>query len=83
MFNLEVGRISLPQLEYEMDFTDYPAGYNFFLIGYCGHPNFPYTNIQLEQASDLALSRFHKEYHTFINYTLRNKKTQLVYLYYF
>ena len=53
-----------------------------FKVGYCGHPNFPYTNIQLEQASDLILSHFQKEDHSFIIDTLRNKKTQLVYLYY-
>ena len=51
MLNLEVDRIYLQQLEYEMDRTDYPVDYNFFLIWYCGHPNFPYTNIQFEQSS--------------------------------
>ena len=30
MLNLEVDRLSLQQLEYEMDCTDYPADYNFF-----------------------------------------------------
>ena len=82
MLNVEVGRISLQQLEYEMNRTGYPADYNFFEIGYCVHPNFPYTNIQLEQASDLILSRFHKEDHSFIYDTLKNKKTQFFYLYY-
>ena len=54
-----------------------------FEIRYCGHPNFPYTNIQLEQASDLILSYFRKEDHSFIHDALKQKKkTQLVYLYY-
>ena len=69
MMNLEVDRLSHQQLEYEMDRTDYPVNYNFFEIGYCGHPNSPYTNIQLEQASDLILSHFQKEDHSFIHYT--------------
>ena len=46
-----------------MDRTDYPVGYNCFEIGYCGHPDPPYKNIQLGQASDLILSHFHKEDH--------------------
>ena len=29
MLNLEVDRLSLQQLEYEMDRTDYPVDYNF------------------------------------------------------
>ena len=74
MINLEADRISLQQLEYEMDCTDYPVDYNFFEIGYCGHPNFPYTNIQLEQASDIILSHFQEEDHPFNNDTLRNKR---------
>ena len=53
--NLEVERISLHQLEYEMDCTDYPVDYNCFEIGYCGHPKSPYTYIHLDQSSDLIL----------------------------
>ena len=64
-----------------MDRSDLPDDYSFLEIGYFGHPNFPYTNIQLEQASDLIPSHFQKEYHSFIHDTLKNKKTQLVYLY--
>ena len=41
-----------------MDRTEYPVDYNYFEIGYCGHPNPPYKNIQLEQASDLILHIF-------------------------
>ena len=45
MINLEVARISLHKLEYEKDCTDYPVDYNYFEMGYCGPPNFPYTKI--------------------------------------
>ena len=65
-----------------MDCTDYPVDYIFFEIGYCGHPNFSYTNIQFEQTSDLILLHFQKEDHSFIRDTLKNNNTQLVYLYY-
>ena len=34
MLYLEVDIISLQQLYYEMDRTDYPVNYNFFEIGY-------------------------------------------------
>ena len=57
-----------------MDRTDYPVDYNCFEIGYCGHPNFPYTNIQFEQSSDLILSHFQKEDHSFIHDTLKKQK---------
>ena len=56
-------RIFLQQLEYKMDHTDYPVNYNCFEIGYCGHPTFLYTNIQLKQASDLILLHIQEEYH--------------------
>ena len=73
MLNLEVDRLSLQQLEYEMDRTDYPVNYNFFEIGYCGHPTSPYTNIQLDQASDLIFLHYREEDHSFINDKLRKK----------
>ena len=38
MLNLEVDILSLQQLEYEMDCTDYSVDYNYFEIGYCGQP---------------------------------------------
>ena len=78
MLNFEVDRLSLQQLEYEMDCTDYPVGYNFFEIGHFGHPNFPDANIQLEQATNLIPSHFQEEDHPFILDTVKNKKTQLV-----
>ena len=56
MLKSEVDRLSLEQLEYEMDRADLPDDYNYFEIGYCGHPNFPYAHIQLDQATKLILS---------------------------
>ena len=55
MISSEVDRLSLQNFEYEMDCTDYPVNYNFFEIGYCGHPNFPYANIQFKKATNLIL----------------------------
>ena len=46
MLNFEVEILSLQKLEYVMYCTDYPVDYNVFEIGYCVHPNFPYSNIQ-------------------------------------
>ena len=82
MLNTKFDRLSLQQLECEMDCTDYPDKYNFFELGYCGHPNYPHTKIFLVQASDLILSHFKEADHFFIKDTLRNKKIQLVSLYY-
>ena len=82
ILSLEMYRISLHQLKYEMDRTNYPVDYNFSEIGYCGHPNPPYTNIKLDQASYLIPSHYQKEDHSFIHDTLKSKKKQLIYLYY-
>ena len=81
MLNFEVNRLSLQKLEYEMDCTDYPVDCNFFEIGYCGHPNFPYTNIQFKQATNLILSHFQEEDHTFINDTKKNIHNWFSYIY--
>ena len=35
--NLKLDRLSLLQLECEMDSTGYPDDHNFFELGYCGH----------------------------------------------
>ena len=51
-------------------------------IVYYVHPDFPYANIQLEQATKLILSHFWEEYHPLIYDTLNNKNTQLVFLYF-
>ena len=78
----KLNRLSLQHLEFEMDSSGYPDEYNFFELGYCGHPNYTHTIFFLNQASDLILSHFKEEDHSFIKYTLRNKKIQLVLLYY-
>ena len=83
MLNFEVERLSLQQLEYEMDCNDYPVDHICFEIGYCGHPNLPYANIQFKQATNSIPSHFQEEDHQFIHDTLKNKKTQLVSLYIF
>ena len=65
-----------------MDSAGYPDNYNFFELVYCGHPQFPYSNIFLDQASDLILSYFQDEDHPFISEALRDDNIQLVSLYY-
>ena len=75
-------RLSLQKLDFEMGSTGYPDKYNFFELGYCGHPQYPYSNIFLDQASDLILSHFQEEDHPLISDALRNKKIHLVLLYY-
>ena len=64
-----------------MDSAGYPDEYNCFELGYCGHPQHPYSKIFLEQASDLILSYFKEEYHPFISEALRDENIQLVLLY--
>ena len=73
VLNFEVDRLSPQQIEYEMDCTDYPVDYNCFEIGYCGHPNFPYANIQFKQATNLIISHFQEGEHPFIHDTLKRK----------
>ena len=53
--NSKLYRLSLQQLECEMDSTGYPEDHNFFELGYCGHTQFPHSNIFLDQASALIL----------------------------
>ena len=64
-----------------MDRTDYPDKYNFFELGYCGHPKYPHTKIFLDQASNLIILHFKEEDHFFIKDTLRNNKIKWVLLY--
>ena len=77
LLNSKLDRLSLQQLECEMDRNDYPGKYNFLELGYCGHPQYPHTKI-----FSTKLSHFKKEDHFFIKNALRNKKIQLVSLYY-
>ena len=58
LLDSKLDRLSLQQPGFEMDSTGYPDDYNFFELGYCGHTQFPYSNIFLDQASDLILSHF-------------------------
>ena len=39
--DLKLDRLSLQQLECEIDSTGYPDDHNFFELGYCGHTQFP------------------------------------------
>ena len=81
MLKPKLDRLSLQQLEYKMDCTDYPDKYNFFELGYCGQPEYPHSKMFLNQASDLILSHFKEEDHYLIKDALSNKKIQLVSLY--
>ena len=45
--NSNLDRWSLQHLEWEMDSAGYPDKYNFFELGYCGHLQYPYSNIFL------------------------------------
>ena len=65
-----------------MDSTGYPDDYNFFELGYCGHTQFPYSNIFLDQASDSILSQFQEDDHPFIRKALGDETINLVALYY-
>ena len=65
-----------------MDSTGYPDYYNFFELGYCGPTQFPYSNIFLDQKSDLILSHFQEEDHPLIREALRDENIHLVALYY-
>ena len=81
ILNHAVDRISIQKLECEMERVDLPDDY-IFLIEYCGHPTFPYAHIQLEKSNKLIFSHFQEEDHPYIYYTLGNKKTKLVCLYF-
>ena len=65
-----------------MDPTGYLDDHNFFEFGYCGHTQFPYSKIFLDQASALILSQFQEEDHPFIKKALQNEHIHVVSLYY-
>ena len=54
--NLNLDRLSLLQLELEMDSTGYPDDHNFVELGYCGHTQYPHSKIFLDQARALIIS---------------------------
>ena len=64
--NSKLDRLSLQQFDFEMNSAGYPDKYNFFELGYCAHPQFPYSKIFIDQASDLILSHFQDEDRPFI-----------------
>ena len=41
--NSKLNRLSLQQIECEMDSNGYPDHHNFFELGYCGHTQFPHS----------------------------------------
>ena len=65
-----------------MDSTGYPDHHNFFELGYCGHTQFPHSNVFLDQSSALILSQFQEEDHPFIRKALQDEDIHLVSLYY-
>ena len=71
-------RLSLQQLECEMDSTGYPDDHNFFEFGYCGHTQFSYSNVFLDQARALILLQFQEEDHPFIRKSLVDENIHLV-----
>ena len=79
--NSKLDRLSLQQLECEMDSTRYPDDHNFFEVGYCGHTQFPYSKLFLDQSSDLILLQFQEEDHPLIIKALGDKNIHLVALY--
>ena len=80
--NLKLDRLSLLQLECEMDSTGYPDDHNFFELGYCGHTQFPHSKIFLDQASALIISQFQEEDHPFIRKAFQDEDIHVVSLHY-
>ena len=65
-----------------MDSTGYPDDYNFFELWYCGHTQYPHSNIFLDQARALTISQFQEEDHLFIRKALQEDHIHVVLLYY-
>ena len=47
LLDSKLDRLSLQQVECEMDSTGYPDDHNFFELGYCGHTQYPHSKIFL------------------------------------
>ena len=62
--------------------TRYPDDHKFFDLGYCGHTQYPHSNIFLDQARALRISQFQEEDHPFIRKTLQDEHIHVVSLYY-
>ena len=54
--NSKLDRLSLQNIECEMNYTGYPDDHKFFELGYCGHTQYPHSKIFLDQARALILS---------------------------
>ena len=67
----KLDRLSLQQLECEMDSNGYPDDHKFFELEYCGHTQYPHSNIFIDQARALILSQFQEEDHPFIRKALQ------------
>ena len=80
--NSKLDRVSLQQLECEMDSTGYPDDHKFFELGYCGHTQYPHSKIFLYQARALIISQFQEEDHPFIRKALQDEHIHVVSLYY-
>ena len=78
----KLDRLSLQQLECEMDSTGYPDDHKFFELWYCGHTQYPHSKIFLDQASALILSQFQEEEHPLIRKALQDEHIHVVSLYY-
>ena len=65
-----------------MDYTGHPYDQKFFELGYCGHTQYPHSNIFLDQASALVLLQFQEEEHPFIRKALQYEHIHVVSLYY-
>ena len=61
-----------------MDSTGYPDDHNFFELGYCGHTQYPYSKMFLDQESALILSQFQEEDHPFIRKALQDEDIHVV-----
>ena len=80
--NLNLDRLSLLQLECEMDSTGYPDDHKIFELGYCGHTQYPHSKIFLDQARAIIISQFQEEDHPFIIKALQDEHIHVVSLYY-
>ena len=67
--DLKLDRLSLLQLDCEMDSTGYPDDQKSE-SGYCGHTQYPHSRIFLNQARALILSQFQEEDHPSIRKAL-------------
>eukprot|EP00978_Attheya_sp_CCMP212_P038892 scaffold197238_cov26-Attheya_sp.AAC.2 len=75
-------RLSLLNLEDELEREDLPDNFRFFEIAYCGHTSCGYARVQKEQAIELLQGHFTETDHEYIEECLFHKKTQMVCMYF-